>query len=93
MSKTVGYTDYSQVPGTPIHLRALTSLIAPQTARDFSGEVFEVFHCLVEGLEALPDADDIFYDGCPICKKETRSREHVRTSGGTPQNTSRAAIS
>ena len=70
LSRTVGYTDYSQVSGTPIHLRALTSLIVPQAARDFSGEVFQVFHCLVEDLEALPDADDIFYEGCPICKKK-----------------------
>ena len=63
LSRSVGYTDYSQVSATPIHLRALTSLIVPQTCRDFSGEVFEVFRCLVEGLGALPDADDIFYDG------------------------------
>ena len=70
LSRSLGYTDYSQVSATPIHLRALTSLIVPQTCRDFSGEVFEVFHCLVEGLEALPDADDIFYDACPICKKK-----------------------
>ena len=79
LSKTVGHTDYSQVPGTPMHLRALASLIVPQTARDFTGKVFEVFHCLVEDLEPLPDAEDIFYQGCPICKKETRSREHVHT--------------
>ena len=61
LSRTVGHTDYSQVPGTPIHLRALTSLIVPQTARDFSGKVFEVCHCLVGDLEPLPDAEDIFY--------------------------------
>ena len=75
----VGHTDCSQVPGTPIRLRALTSLIVPQTARDFAGKVCEVFHCLVEDLEPLPDAEDIFYQGCPICKKGTRSREHVHT--------------
>ena len=70
LSRTVGYTDYSQVPGTPIHMRALMSLIVPQTTRDFSGEVFEVFHCLVEDLEPLPDAENIFYEGCPVCKKK-----------------------
>ena len=70
LSRTVGYTDYSQASGTPMHLRALASLIVPQTARDFAGEVFEVFHCLVEDLEPLPDAEDIFYEGCPICKKK-----------------------
>ncbi len=65
-----GHTDYANVVGTLIHLRALTSLIVPQTAREFSGEVFEVFHCLVEDLEPLPDAEDMFYQGCPICTKK-----------------------
>ena len=93
LSRTVAYTDYSQVSGTPIHLRALTSLIVPQTCRDFSGEVFVVFHCLVEGLEALPDADDIFYDACPICKKK-RGPESTCTHQEEPQTiTSRTAIS
>ncbi len=69
-----GHTDYSTVVGTPIHLRALTSLIVPQTAREFAGEVFEVFHCLVEDLEPLPDAEDIFYQGCPVCKKKSEAR-------------------
>ena len=85
LSRSLGYTDYSQVSATPIHARALTSLIVPQTCRDFSGEVFEVFHCLVEDLEALPDADDIFYDGCPICKKK-RGPESTCTHQEKPQN-------
>ena len=80
LSRSLGYTDYSQVSATPIHLRALTSLIVPQTCQDFSGEVFEVFHCLVEDLEPLPETEDIFYEGCPICKKEVqRARAHMRS--------------
>ena len=49
---------------------ALMSLIVPQTARDFEGEVFQVWHCLVEDVEPLPDTHDISYNGCPICKKK-----------------------
>ena len=86
LSRTVGHQDYSQATATPMHLRALSSLIVPQSARDFAGEVFEVFHCLVEDVEPLQDADCIYYDGCPICKKEMRWREHVQTRGAIHTN-------
>ena len=39
--------------------------------RDFSGEVFTVFHCLLEDIEPLGEADAIYYMGCPTCKKKT----------------------
>ena len=48
LSRSLGYTDYSQVSATPIYLRASARLVAPQTCRGFSSEVFEVFRCLVE---------------------------------------------
>lgn len=39
--------------------------------RDFSGEVFTVFHCLLEDIEPVGEADTIYYMGCPTCKKKT----------------------
>ena len=38
--------------------------------RDFSGEVFTVFHCLLEDIEPLGVAENIYYMGCPTCKKK-----------------------
>ena len=38
--------------------------------RDFSGDVLTVFHCLVEDIEPLGEADTIYYMGCPTCKKK-----------------------
>ena len=70
MSRTPGHTDYSKVKATAIHLQALMSLIVPQEQRDFNGEVFEVFHVVVEDVEPVPDADDLFYHGCPVCRKK-----------------------
>ena len=46
--------------------------------RDFSGEVFTVFHCLLEDIEPLGEAETIYYWGCPTCKKKTC--EHGETS-------------
>ena len=62
--------DYSAAEATPIHLSALTSLIVPNQTRDFAGEVYVVYHCLVEDIEPVFDADGIFYMGCPVCKKK-----------------------
>ena len=39
--------------------------------RDFSGEVFTVFHCLLEDIGRLGEAETIYYIGCPTCKKKT----------------------
>ena len=39
--------------------------------RDFSGEVFTVFHCLLEDIEPLGEAETIYYMACPTCKKKT----------------------
>ena len=39
--------------------------------RDFSGDVFAVHHCLLEDIEALGEADTIYYMGCPECRKKT----------------------
>ena len=38
--------------------------------RDFSGEVFTVFHCLLEDIEPVGEAESIYYMGCPTCKKK-----------------------
>ena len=39
--------------------------------RDFSGEVFTVFHCLLEDLEPLGESETVYYMDCPTCKKKT----------------------
>ena len=62
--------DYAAAEATPIHLSALTSFIVPNQTRDFAGEVYEVYHCLVEDIEPLVDTEKIFYMGCPVCKKK-----------------------
>ena len=51
MSTVFAYTDYATAPNTKIHLGALTSLIVPEKVRDFSDEIYEVFHCLVDDVE------------------------------------------
>ena len=38
--------------------------------RDFVGEVFTVWHCLVEDVEPLGESEEIYYMGCPTCKKK-----------------------
>ena len=58
--------DYAAAEATPIHLSALTSFIVPHQKRDLAGEVYVVYHCLVEDIEPLVDAEQIFYMGCPL---------------------------
>ena len=60
---------YAAAEATPIHLSALTSFIVPNQTRDFAGEVYVVYHCLVEDIEPMVDAEGIYYMGCPVCKK------------------------
>ena len=76
-----GGQDYAAAEATPIHLSALTSFIVPNQKRDFAGEVYEVYHCLVEDIEPPGDAESIFYMGCPVCtkKKQTSRPASVRT--------------
>ena len=64
-----GRTDYSGATTTKIHLAALTSFIVPNQVRDLAEEIYEVFHCLIEDVVPLPDADRIYYMCCPTCKK------------------------
>ena len=64
--------DYAAAEATPIHLSALTSLIVPNQKRDLAGEVYVVYHCLVENIEPLVDAEQIFYMGCPVCKNKNK---------------------
>ena len=71
MSTSYVASDYRTASTTKVHLSALTSLIVPDQMRDFTGEVYEVFHCLLEDVAPLPDADTIYYLACPICKKKT----------------------
>ena len=71
--------DYAAADATPIYLSALTSFIVPNQTRDFAGEVYEVFHCLVEDIEPLVYAEKIFYMGCPVCKQKTSQPPSVPT--------------
>ena len=81
MSTVFAYTDYATAPTMKIHLSALTSLIVPEKVRDFSDEIYEVFHCLVEDVEPVPDADGIYYMGCPMCNK--KKGKGLRTCKGS----------
>ena len=38
--------------------------------RDFTGDVYTIWHCLVEDMEPLGEAEEIYYMGCPTCKKK-----------------------
>ena len=73
-----GGQDYAAAEATPIHLSELTSLIVPNQTRDFAGEVYEVYHCLVEDIEPMVDADGIFYMGCPDCKKKYANTRNLQ---------------
>ncbi len=70
LSKLYTGVDYTSVKAIPIHLGALTSLIVAHETRDFQGEVYEVFHCLVDDLQPISQDDTIYYMGCPVCKKK-----------------------
>ena len=70
ISRQAGGIDYSAAPSTAVHLNALMSMIVPNAQRDLSDQVYEVFHCLVEDMETITEAEQIFYMGCPICKKK-----------------------
>ena len=77
-------TDYSEDVTRKIHLAALTSFIVPEQVRDLTEEIYEVFHCLIEDVVPLPDADSIYYMCCPTCKKNA-----VRTWNGSYSQLSR----
>ena len=73
-----GGQDYAAAEATPIHLSALTSFIVPNQTRDFAGEVYVVYHCLVEDIEPMVDAEGIFYMGCPECKKNSANTRNLQ---------------
>ena len=60
-------------------------MIVPNAKRDLSDEVYEVFHCIVEDLEPVPESEHIFYMGCPICKKKiTEPRQCAHEGEAVP---------
>ena len=47
MSKTFAILDYATMPARPGHLGEIASMLVPNKARDFSGDLYEVFHVLI----------------------------------------------
>ena len=45
-------------------------MLVPAKARDLSGVVYEVFHCVVDDIEPVSSMGGLFYMGCPQCKKK-----------------------
>ena len=85
MSRQVAGIDYSAVTATAVHLNALTSMIVPNAKRDLSDQVYEVFHCIVEDVEPVPESEHIFYMGCPVCKKKvTEPRQCTHQEEAVP---------
>ena len=70
ISKVYTTPDYAAMPATAIHLGALASMLVPAKARDLSGVVYEVFHCVVDNIEPVSSMEALFYMGCPQCKKK-----------------------
>ena len=74
MSGTFGaQRDYSTADTTKIHLRALTSLIVPDKVREFAGEIYEVYHCLVADIVPTQDAEHIYYMVARRAKRKNAS--------------------
>ena len=81
ISRQVAGIDYSAVTATAVHLNAPTSMTVPNAKRDLSDEVYEVFHCIVEDVEPLPEFEHIFYMGCSVCKKKFAEQRQCAHEG------------
>ena len=53
LSKVYSTTDYATTPAMARHLGEVLSMLVHNKVRDFSGDVYEIFHCLVEDVEKV----------------------------------------